>query len=632
MTERERERMWHEARRSEKKVHELMDAARKRGQRRAVYLAKRRGDPLQSIQVIGSRSRMYRDDSLYQATQDHQGLIPWNGKQDILIDRFDEKTQEEEELEEFVNFERYRDLIKHQRRGFTDEEGLQHVDHEIEAKIATPFGSDRSHPAQAPASKGTYSQVGFSYEGEGKGETHYSDGDEEEEDDDDDDDDFNSDDSNDEEMEKIAKEFGVKRYGWLVYMDKKAKEEERRQKEVVKGDPSIRKLSRKERRKASQIERERERDAAQITGTLGIRHDPYRESRRSPTYEAYSRFRRSRSRSYSPSHSRRSARSVHADDGYQSKSKAKIEYITEFGGFADGDERKLEGFSPPLSPPSQADVLNWSEHSTFNSCKDRLDTPSSGRILEALHIDPASSLSHDKDKNTKVSKPQVSTSSALAKLSKPTSSGALSKQGEKKETPQERLKRIMSRQLNKQIKKDTAIEMAKKREQEHRRLEKLAETSRFNRYRRRSRSRSYSRSPSSKDIGTAKVQVEAGVLEDVIPVLVLVLVHCPTLTLPPIHLLTLVLSHALALLLPVAVQGIDKDIVAGRVAVSITSGNLLSEIRKYNNERHQQQPAATSHVTVYVELSQGWCQHLCLVLCSNIFLSFIAFCTYNDCE
>lgn len=28
-----------------------------------------------------------------------------------------EKTEEEEELEEFVNFERYRDLIKHQRRG-----------------------------------------------------------------------------------------------------------------------------------------------------------------------------------------------------------------------------------------------------------------------------------------------------------------------------------------------------------------------------------------------------------------------------------------------------------------------------------------------------------------------------------
>lgn len=28
-----------------------------------------------------------------------------------------EKSEEEEELEEFVNFERYRDLIKHRRRG-----------------------------------------------------------------------------------------------------------------------------------------------------------------------------------------------------------------------------------------------------------------------------------------------------------------------------------------------------------------------------------------------------------------------------------------------------------------------------------------------------------------------------------
>lgn len=45
------------------------------------------------------------------------------------------------------------------------------------------------------------------------------------------------------------------------------------------------------------------------------------------------------------------------------------------------------------------------------------------------------------------------------------------------------------------VKKDTAIEIAKKREQERQRLEKLAETSRLSRYRRRSRSRSYSRSP-----------------------------------------------------------------------------------------------------------------------------------------
>lgn len=398
--------MWHEARRSERKVHDMMDAARRRAQRRAVYLAKRRGDPQQSIQVLGSRCRMYRDDGLYQATEDHQGLIPWNGKQDILIDRFDgralldyirdsssrqfraqEKTEEEEEVEEFVNFERYRDLIKHRRRGFTDEEGLQHVMQELEAKIAAPLVSDRSHPAApaAPAAgKGSYSQVGFSYEADGKGESYFAEDDDNDDDDDDeeedeDDEEFNSDDSNDEGMDIIAKEFGVKRYGWLVYMDKKAKEEEKKQKEVVKGDPAIRKLSRKERRKASQIERERERETARITGTRVLHHDPYRETRRSPSYEAYPRSRRSRSRSYSPSYSRRHSRGSFADDVHRSKSRApKIEYITEFGGSDDTEEPKLAGVSPPQSPPSQADSLNRSEHSDpFNSCKrmkDRLDS------------------------------------------------------------------------------------------------------------------------------------------------------------------------------------------------------------------------------------------------------------------
>lgn len=383
--------MWHEARRSEKKVHDMMDAARKRAQRRAVYLAKRRGDPQQSIQLVGFRSRTYRDDALYQATQDQQGLIPWNGKQDILIDRFDgralldfirdsshrrvqEKSEEEEELEEFVNFERYRDLIKHRRRGFTDEEALQHVNQEMEAKSALPFMSDRSNLPQPAANKGSYSQVGFSYGGNGKEESQISDDDDdndnEEDEDDEDDEDFNSDDSNDEGMEIIAKEFGVKRYGWLVYMDKKAKEEEKRQKEMIKGDPAIRKLSRKERRKASQIERERERESTRVSGTRVLHHDPYREPRRSPTYEAYSRSRRSRSRSYSPSHSRRYSRSSHSDDIYRSKPRTpKIEYITEFGGSGETAEPRREGFSPPRSPPSHVDMLNRSEHWTFNSCK-----------------------------------------------------------------------------------------------------------------------------------------------------------------------------------------------------------------------------------------------------------------------
>ncbi|PKA49137.1 hypothetical protein AXF42_Ash010822 [Apostasia shenzhenica] len=495
--------MWHEARRSERKVHDLMDAARRRAQRRAIFLAKRRGDPQQSLQVVGSRCRVNRDDGLYQAAQDQQGLIPWNGKQDILIDRFDgralldfirdtssrpfrapEKSEEEEELEEFVNFERYRDLIKHRRRGYTDEEALCHIFEELEAKSA-PFTLERPHSSQPPASKGSYSQVGFSYKADGNEETHVIESDEDEDDDEDDDDEkeISSDESNDEGMELIAKDFGIKRYNWLVYMDKKAKEEEKRQKEVIRGDPAIRKLSRKERRKVSQMEREREREAARMLGRPP-RHDPYRDTRRSPTYEAYphSRKSRSRSRSYSPSNSRRHDRGAYADNGNRSKSKPpKIEYITEFGGSTGMDDQKFGAPSPPLSP-LQADTPN---------------RPIGGRILEALHVDPASSLSLEHDKITKVSRHPISTN-AVAKLNK-IAPGASQKaqQVEKKETPQERLKRIMNRQLNKQIKKDSAAERAKKREQERQRLEKVAEASRAHRYGYHSRSRSRSRSRST---------------------------------------------------------------------------------------------------------------------------------------
>lgn len=95
--------------------------------------------------------------------------------------------------------------------------------------------------SQPPANKGTYSQVGFSYGGSGKEDALDADEDgvDDDEDDEDEEEEFDSNDSDDEGMETIAKQFGVKRYGWLVYMDKKAKAEEKRQKELIKGDPSI---------------------------------------------------------------------------------------------------------------------------------------------------------------------------------------------------------------------------------------------------------------------------------------------------------------------------------------------------------------------------------------------------------
>ncbi|GFZ21688.1 hypothetical protein Acr_29g0008500 [Actinidia rufa] len=325
--------MWHEARRLEKKVHDMMDGARKRAQtqRRAVYLAKRRGDPQQSIQLHGSRCRMYRDDALYHATEDQQGLIPWNGKEDVLIDSY----------------------------------------------IASAL-----HISSSPGfSEQSLFTGGFLLRRDGKEETHYCDCDCDE------DEDFNSDDSKNEAREKIAKEFGVKRYGWLICMDKKAKEEERRP-TVFKG------------------------------GSFNYRDQ-------------------------GQGHTLHRARGTMLVIGQSLLCCSSLSTI--------------------MIPEANICGLEF-----------RRPRPSSGQILEALHTDPASDLSLDKEKNYKVTKAQVSASSALAKLSKPTISESLFKQqGEKKETPQERLKRIMSSQLNKQIKKDNAIEKANKREHEHQKLENL---------------------------------------------------------------------------------------------------------------------------------------------------------------
>ncbi|KAF8698680.1 hypothetical protein HU200_034929 [Digitaria exilis] len=386
--------MWHEARRSERKVHDLMDAARRRAQRRAAYLARRRGDPQQALQVSGTRCRVYRDDALYQATEDQQGLIPWNGKQDVLIDSLFLQFLMRRVCSMLCKSWRQKQFFLLALRSmpalnlispistFALATYIYAQNNAVKCfKLLFTLVAGRPQSSQPPASKGAYSQVGYSYKGDGNEESEdlNSDDDDEEEEDDGDDKDFSSDDSSDERMESIAKEFGVKRYNWLVYMDKKAKEEETDRKKLLKAIlPS--------------------------------------DQRRSPSYEAYSRGRRS----------------------------------------------------------------------------------SGGQILEALHSDPASSLSVEQERSAKLLKPLPSTSAALAKLNKG-ATGVTGKtpQTEKKETPQERLKRIMSKQLNKQIRKDTAAEIAKKREQERQRQEKLAEVGR---YRRRSRSRSLSRSPPSEHL------------------------------------------------------------------------------------------------------------------------------------
>lgn len=505
--------MWHEARRSEKKVHEIMDAARRRAQKRAIFLAKRRVDPQQTLRITGTRSRVHHDATVYQATEDQQGLIPWNGKEDNLIDRFDgralldmireynsshmqqrEKTEEEDELEVMVNFQRYRDLIKQRRRGLSDKQGLDDVEQELEARSTTPFDKSSTRSTTGASSKPTYGQVGFAYEGTSALQTKEVDmglGLAESDSDDDpveDEEGSSSEDSEDEQIESIGQDYGVPKFNSLLHLDRKLKEEEAHAKELVKGDPAMRKLSRKERRKVSQQEREREKEAARLASNRPLQHDPYRELRKSPTYDSYHSFSRRDRGSLSPPNSRYRDTDSYDHRGRKRKSSttSTIEYITEFGveGTAGGE----------------------SEAPTTSPLHDAVAVPSR-RILEALHSDPAANAVTPSGSTQSVRErdPRPS-SSAIAKLSKmPASASTAIPKGSPAnpkaataaatpETPQERLRRIMNKQLSKQIKKDIVSEAGKRREQEKERQEKLAETRRIAQRSRRGRSRSRSRS------------------------------------------------------------------------------------------------------------------------------------------
>ena len=69
--------MWHEARRSERKVHAMMDAAKKRAEKRA---ERRRGigggtgDLQEALRVMGTPCKLHRDSAVHAAAENLQGL------------------------------------------------------------------------------------------------------------------------------------------------------------------------------------------------------------------------------------------------------------------------------------------------------------------------------------------------------------------------------------------------------------------------------------------------------------------------------------------------------------------------------------------------------------------------------
>ncbi|CAG8808036.1 1596_t:CDS:2, partial [Gigaspora rosea] len=125
--------MWHAARQQEKKIKELMVDHKKRAERRRAYYESRLGDPSQLLRLTGTATKLFPNaEQHYFYENSEKSLMQWQGDAETRIDRFDGRAlldylppdipnlsilpTDERDLQEELNFERFRDLVENERR------------------------------------------------------------------------------------------------------------------------------------------------------------------------------------------------------------------------------------------------------------------------------------------------------------------------------------------------------------------------------------------------------------------------------------------------------------------------------------------------------------------------------------
>lgn len=304
--------------------------------------------PVNLLRVDGRPAKKIRSEEQYRAVESLEGMIPWNGRTDNLIDRFDGRAlldfyreppaasarpprrEEDIELDELVAFEAFRDLVSLLRMGCSEREGLETaITNNIQlratamASAAAAAGISRPQPAAASGAPGQYGAVGFSYGGaaESASESEYDSTSSEDERDD-------NEKRADDAVDDLAANVGVDNFSVMLRRAKKQEEAEA--------------LGRAPRRKRAFSRKKAAERAKRMAGQglgpfakdkvswkpepgLGRDRDEFRPGygrRSSPEYAAY----RSYSRSSSRSRSRSPVRRPHRD----AASGGRTEYITEF--------------------------------------------------------------------------------------------------------------------------------------------------------------------------------------------------------------------------------------------------------------------------------------------------------------
>mmetsp|Transcript_13373 Transcript_13373/g.48685 ORF Transcript_13373/g.48685 Transcript_13373/m.48685 type:complete len:571 (+) Transcript_13373:246-1958(+) len=418
--------MWHEAKRHNQKVAEWAHRKKAQAERRAKRRANRRGNPLRGLRLVGVPCKPVNDKAQYEAQESGANLMPWNGRQDVMIDRFDgralldfireynprvqwppELTDEQIETAQLVNFYSYRNLVKFRVKKIREEDALKLVEEDIERRALTSRYATKQ-PAQEPQHVGVYSSVGYSYEsgppeepeGDSDGDSDHdiglSDLDSENE---------GMADVDPSEMDAIAEQFGIDDYCQLARERRRriAEENEEKESDIRRASAFLSKRQRKDAMRQgidirdlhSHFEAQKPQAAGSPVGYI-TGSSSSRQRRHSPTYDSYG---------------------IGAQDNRRKDEPAKTEYITEFGGLKPGSSRPIHT------------AVNWTD-------------------VEASHT-----VVVPKDRLAPGGKVEV----------KPKG----------KETPQERLKRLMAMQLNKQAQKDTAAERQKRLRDEKERLDTM---------------------------------------------------------------------------------------------------------------------------------------------------------------
>ncbi|CAD7700897.1 unnamed protein product [Ostreobium quekettii] len=162
---------YHEARAHVRRLKEMSEENKRRAERRAELASAQAEHPINFLMGEGHSCKIHRSTEQYNAIERQEGMIAWNDHQDNMIDRFDgralldfyrepstsrrqEKAPEEVELEKWVAFESYRDLVRLLSRGISESEGLAFVEHEnieirAKAKVAAAAAVSGAQGEQA---------------------------------------------------------------------------------------------------------------------------------------------------------------------------------------------------------------------------------------------------------------------------------------------------------------------------------------------------------------------------------------------------------------------------------------------------------------------------------------------------